>query len=205
MFLCVSGTHKSCSLSLVLGWNWEVSHVLSHSIIPPMKTHDPKPWRNKTHSSVQTAYLSVFNLSAPTHIFSPEPNHPVLQCLLHSPLSDTCLWSSQQHLILWLVCPTYFPALNWQTVAGLLKVVGESLDSFHRGYPGGRLIGKVIYCSVSILHSSFSTFLSGSVYASICLQIYTRCLQVKVAVCMCVCIFVCLKQRFPCPRVRFRY
>lgn len=48
-------------------------------------------------------------------------------------------------------------------------MLGESLDSFHQGNPGERLIGKVIYCSVSGLHSLFSASLPALLL--ICLSI----------------------------------
>lgn len=139
-----------------------------------------------------------------THTFFPELDLPISLPASCGPLCLllSFLLSSQQHLILRLVCPPYFPALSWQTVGGLLKVVGESLDSFHQGYPGGRLIGKVIYCPVSVQHSSFSTSLhtlllirlSIHSFVSNSLQIYTCCLEVKVSVgvIVSVCVYMCV-------------
>lgn len=82
--------------------------------------------------------------------------------------------SSRQHLILFLVCPQHFPALGWQTVEGLLKVARETLDRFHQGFPGGRLIGKVIYCTVSHLQSRLSLHFSCSIYLFIPLHLCTN-------------------------------
>lgn len=63
-----------------------------------------------------------------------------------------------------IVCQSFFffsffflTELPTDKLYGGYLVLGESLDSFHQGYLGGRLIGKVIYCSVSVLNFLFST------------------------------------------------
>lgn len=132
------------------------SHRTSLLVFNPNSAH-PLPHQLTSHMHI------YFFSNLPSQFLSPLP---MVFCLLLA-----FRLSSQQHLILWVVCPTYFPALRWQTVGGLLKVVGESLDSLHQGYPGGRLIGKVIYCPVSVLHSSFSTSLPALL--RICLSIHS--------------------------------
>lgn len=171
--------------------------------------------RNRRHSLVQNFLNSsiFYNYERP---FYPQPpfthvHRSSLDLSLtasYGPCYGPLLSFLLQHLMLQPVCPTNFPALCWQTVGGVLKAGKGRLDSFHKGYPGRRLIGKVIYCPLSVLNSSFTTFPSIYPFVYYPLQIHTCCLEVKVSVgvtvsvCMRVFLWQGLKGLYPLARIK---